>query len=143
MLLRIPSRQVTNITSAEWLRAIVLQIGLSDRTEKFNPLLFLIQLERVIHHVSHFMPEIAQDISFVEPFDVPNLFRVHRQQFGPGQVERDSNRDRSEWHTPLRREIEPRTEVPNPNSPEFLLEFFDQRFESCSGYAQTQISKRR
>ena len=55
-------------------------------------------------------PEVAgaEEVSGTGPLEKPDLPGVERDEVGPREIERDADRDATERHPPLRREIEVR-----------------------------------
>ncbi len=106
MLLRVPARQVPDMTPAERLRRVVVLIRLRDGTEQLDPLLRIVEPVGVVHDVAHLVAEIAQHVVPVEAFDHADPLAMELHQFGVGKVERDGDRDGLERHAPFRRQIE-------------------------------------
>src|SRR5689334_19164489 len=111
-----------NITSAKRFGTIVLFVRLGNGAEVLDPVLALVESIRVIDHVAHLMPQVAQDIPTAQALHVAGTLEMQRRQVRTREIKRNGDGYRTERYPPFGRKIKTRPHAPNPRPLKLGLE---------------------
>jgi hypothetical protein len=85
------------------LGAVIVLVRLAHGAEPLDPVLAVVEAVGVVHHVTHLVAQVDQDLASALSLDHAGAVGVELGQLGVGQVERDRHRHGLERDTPLGR----------------------------------------
>src|SRR5918994_846699 len=103
----------------------------------------MVRLVGVVHHMSHLMPQVAEDVGSVETLHMAHALGVERGQVRASQVEGDGDRHCLEGNPPLGGEIEAWPDPGDTSLPQLLRELGQDRLQTGALDGESQVPDRR
>src|SRR6267378_7392426 len=138
MFLRVPSRQVAHVLTAEGNRPVIVAVATAVRTERITPLGPLVEPIRIVERVAGFVPEVHHDLA--RALEIVRLL-LDSRELRVGEIERNPDDGLSRGTTPLVRQVVVRTESPELTV-ELTLEPLEERLDPRSPDMKIQLADR-